>query len=157
VSLRYFNVFGPRQDPKSVYAAAVPIFIDRALRGAAITIFGDGEQTRDFVFVGDVCAANMLAATSAEGRPGGGVQRRQRRGHDHPRAGPGDHRDHRERQRDSPRAGARGRHPAQPRATFRYLHLNPAGVGRASPARSGDASRNHPELPQPLHDTRQSP
>ena len=64
VSLRYFNVFGPRQDPRSVYAAAVPIFIDRALRGEAITIFGDGEQTRDFVFVEDVCAANILAATS---------------------------------------------------------------------------------------------
>jgi UDP-glucose 4-epimerase len=64
VSLRYFNVFGPRQDPRSVYAAAVPIFIDRALRGEPITIFGDGEQTRDFVFVEDVCAANMLAATS---------------------------------------------------------------------------------------------
>jgi len=64
VSLRYFNVFGPRQDPKSVYAAAVPIFLDRALRGAPITIFGDGSATRDFVFVGDVCAANVLAATS---------------------------------------------------------------------------------------------
>jgi UDP-glucose 4-epimerase len=64
VSLRYFNVFGPRQDPKSVYAAAVPIFLDRALRHAPITIFGDGTATRDFVFVGDVCAANILAATS---------------------------------------------------------------------------------------------
>ena len=64
VSLRYFNVFGPRQDPRSVYAAAVPIFIERALAGAEITIFGDGEQTRDFVFVGDVVAANLLAATS---------------------------------------------------------------------------------------------
>lgn len=64
VSLRYFNVFGPRQDPRSVYAAAVPIFIDRALRGAPITIFGDGAQTRDFVYVEDVCAANILAATS---------------------------------------------------------------------------------------------
>lgn len=65
VSLRYFNVFGPRQDPRSVYAAAVPIFIERAMRGDAITIFGDGEQTRDFVYVEDVCAANMLAATSS--------------------------------------------------------------------------------------------
>jgi UDP-glucose 4-epimerase len=64
VSLRYFNVFGPRQDPRSVYAAAVPIFIERALAGADLTIFGDGEQTRDFVFVGDVVAANVLAATS---------------------------------------------------------------------------------------------
>ena len=64
VSLRYFNVFGPRQDPRSVYAAAVPIFIERALDGRDITIFGDGEQTRDFVYVGDVVGANLLAATS---------------------------------------------------------------------------------------------
>jgi UDP-glucose 4-epimerase len=64
VSLRYFNVFGPRQDPRSVYAAAVPIFIERALRGEPITIFGDGTQSRDFVYVEDVCAANILAATS---------------------------------------------------------------------------------------------
>ncbi|MBL8600626.1 MAG: NAD-dependent epimerase/dehydratase family protein [Myxococcales bacterium] len=66
VSLRYFNVFGPRQDPRSVYAAAVPIFIERALAGRDITIFGDGEQTRDFVFVEDVAAANILAATSTQ-------------------------------------------------------------------------------------------
>lgn len=64
VSLRYFNVFGPRQDPKSVYAAAVPIFIERAVQGREITIFGDGTATRDFVFVGDVASANILAATS---------------------------------------------------------------------------------------------
>ena len=48
-SLRYFNVFGPRQDPASAYAAAVPIFIHRALAGEDITIYGDGEQTRDFI------------------------------------------------------------------------------------------------------------
>ena len=65
VSLRFFNVFGPRQDPKSVYAAAVPIFIDRASKGAPITIFGDGTATRDFVYVDDVCQANILAATSS--------------------------------------------------------------------------------------------
>jgi UDP-glucose 4-epimerase len=58
-------VFGPRQNPKSQYAAAVPIFIDRAVRNAEITIHGDGEQTRDFIFVKDVVAANALAATSA--------------------------------------------------------------------------------------------
>ena len=50
VGLRYFNVFGPRQDPKSQYAAAVPIFIDRAVKNLPITIYGDGEQTRDFIF-----------------------------------------------------------------------------------------------------------
>ncbi|MBI5518134.1 MAG: SDR family NAD(P)-dependent oxidoreductase [Deltaproteobacteria bacterium] len=66
VSLRYFNVFGPRQDPKSVYAAAVPIFLERALGHKPVVIYGDGEQTRDFVFVGDVAAANILAATSPD-------------------------------------------------------------------------------------------
>lgn len=62
VCLRYFNVFGPRQDPKSAYAAAVPIFLRQALVNEAITIFGDGGQTRDFVSVHDVVAANLFAA-----------------------------------------------------------------------------------------------
>lgn len=61
-SLRYFNVFGPRQNPKSQYAAAVPIFISQAIQNQEITIFGDGEQTRDFIYVKDVAAANLLAA-----------------------------------------------------------------------------------------------
>jgi nucleoside-diphosphate-sugar epimerase len=61
-SLRYFNVFGPRQDPNSQYAAAVPIFIKRALKNEPITIYGDGKQTRDFVFVKDVAAANVFFA-----------------------------------------------------------------------------------------------
>ncbi|MCQ2379397.1 MAG: NAD-dependent epimerase/dehydratase family protein [Victivallaceae bacterium] len=60
--LRYFNVFGPRQDPKSAYAAAVPIFISKALANEPLTIFGDGEQTRDFVFVKDVVGANAYFA-----------------------------------------------------------------------------------------------
>jgi UDP-glucose 4-epimerase len=63
--LRYFNVFGPRQDPGSQYAAAVPIFIHRALRGEPITIHGDGEQTRDFIYVKDVAAANAYLATKS--------------------------------------------------------------------------------------------
>ena len=62
--LRYFNVFGPRQDPKSAYAAAVPIFIAKALNDEPLTIFGDGEQTRDFVFVKDVVGANAFFAMS---------------------------------------------------------------------------------------------
>lgn len=61
-SLRYFNVFGPRQDPKSQYAAAIPIFVFKAIRNEPITIYGDGEQTRDFVYVKDVVKANVLAA-----------------------------------------------------------------------------------------------
>jgi nucleoside-diphosphate-sugar epimerase len=62
VALRYFNVFGPRQDPGSEYAAVVPRFVTAALTGAPVTIYGDGEQSRDFTFVGDVVQANLLAA-----------------------------------------------------------------------------------------------
>ena len=64
VSLRYFNIFGPRQDPESEYAAVIPRFLSRALAGKDLKIFGDGKQTRDFVFVDDVVKANMLAAGS---------------------------------------------------------------------------------------------
>lgn len=60
--MRYFNVFGPRQDPAGAYAAAVPIFIEKALNNDVITIFGDGEQTRDFIYVKDVVAANVRLA-----------------------------------------------------------------------------------------------
>jgi len=69
VCLRYFNVFGPRQDPSSEYAAVVPRFFrDMATKGG-VTVFGDGRQTRDFVYVGDVVGANLLAAerTGADG------------------------------------------------------------------------------------------
>ncbi len=61
VSLRYFNVFGPRQNPKSEYAAVVPRFITNALSGKPLTIYGDGRQTRDFLYVKDVVLANELA------------------------------------------------------------------------------------------------
>lgn len=64
IALRYFNVYGPRQNPKSQYAAAIPIFISKALKNEDIIIYGDGEQTRDFVFVKDVVQANILAAKS---------------------------------------------------------------------------------------------
>jgi len=62
VALRYFNVFGPRQNPASAYAAAVPIFIHRALRNEPLTIHGDGGQTRDFIFVRDIARANAFFA-----------------------------------------------------------------------------------------------
>jgi UDP-glucose 4-epimerase len=65
ISLRYFNVFGPRQDPKSEYAAVIPKFISGTLAGTPITIFGDGEQTRDFTFVNDVVQANLKAMESS--------------------------------------------------------------------------------------------
>jgi UDP-glucose 4-epimerase len=66
VAMRFFNVYGPRQPAVSAYAAAVPIFMQRGLRGEPLTIYGDGHQTRDFVFVGDVAAAVFQAAQSEE-------------------------------------------------------------------------------------------
>lgn len=60
-AIRFFNVFGPRQDPKGAYAAAVPIFIEKAVRGEDITIFGDGGQTRDFIYVKDIAGALAFA------------------------------------------------------------------------------------------------
>jgi len=70
VGLRYFNVYGPRQRPDSQYAAAVPIFIRRLLDNKPVTIFGDGGQTRDLIFVGDVVRANFAAAAHPSA-PGG--------------------------------------------------------------------------------------
>ncbi len=65
VGLRYFNVFGPRQDPNSPYAAVIPLFAKAFLDGVSPTIFGDGEQTRDFVYVDNVVSANLKAAHDA--------------------------------------------------------------------------------------------
>ena len=65
-SLRYFNVYGPKQDPSSEYAAVIPKFITRVLNGKPPVICGDGEQTRDFTFVKDVVSANILAAGSSK-------------------------------------------------------------------------------------------
>jgi len=67
VALRYFNVYGPRQRPDSEYAAAVPIFVRRLLDGQPIVIYGDGKQSRDFIYVADVVQANLLAAGSEAG------------------------------------------------------------------------------------------
>jgi nucleoside-diphosphate-sugar epimerase len=66
VSLRYFNIFGPRQDPNSQYAAAVAKFVNCALGGSAPTIFGDGNQTRDFTFVANAVSANLLACRAPD-------------------------------------------------------------------------------------------
>lgn len=62
VSLRYFNVFGPRQDPQSDYAAVLPAFISHMLRGERPIVYGDGEQTRDFCYIENVVRANLLAS-----------------------------------------------------------------------------------------------
>jgi nucleoside-diphosphate-sugar epimerase len=64
VSLRYFNVFGPRQHPTSQYAAVIPIFIRKMLAGEQPTIFGDGTQSRDFTYIDNVVSANLLACQS---------------------------------------------------------------------------------------------
>jgi UDP-glucose 4-epimerase len=69
VAIRYFNVFGPRQDPLSQYAAVIPRFITALLAGEAPTVFGDGEQSRDFTYIDNVVEANLLAST-AEGVSG---------------------------------------------------------------------------------------
>jgi len=66
VSLRYFNVFGPHQNPASKYAAVVPAFIVKATRNESIMIFGDGCQTRDFIYVDDVVAANAFFALKSQ-------------------------------------------------------------------------------------------
>ncbi len=71
ISLRYFNVFGPRQDPMSQYAAAIPAFVSAILRDEPPLIYGDGEQTRDFTYIDNVVHANMLAAAAP--RTGGEV------------------------------------------------------------------------------------
>lgn len=65
VGLRYFNVFGPRQDPTSPYSGVLSIFCRAAVAGEGVTIYGDGRQTRDFVYVSDVVAANLAAANLA--------------------------------------------------------------------------------------------
>ncbi len=66
VALRYFNVFGPRQDPSSMYSGVISIFSERISERVPITIYGDGEQTRDFVNVADVVQANLLAMTTVK-------------------------------------------------------------------------------------------
>ena len=75
VALRYFNVFGPRQDPGSQYSAVIPLFITAALHGRPVTIYGDGSHSRDFTYIDNVVDANLRAA-DAEGRSGGVLQRR---------------------------------------------------------------------------------
>lgn len=65
-SLRFFNVFGPGQDPASPYAAVVPAFLRRVTRGEPVTIFGDGEQSRDFIYVKDVVSSLVFAAENAQ-------------------------------------------------------------------------------------------
>jgi nucleoside-diphosphate-sugar epimerase len=73
VGLRYFNVFGPNQDPHGVYAAAIPKFIEKLTTGQEVTIHGDGNQTRDFTFVENAVKANVLALSTSNIEAFGGV------------------------------------------------------------------------------------
>jgi UDP-glucose 4-epimerase len=66
VTIRYFNVFGPRQDPKSPYSAVIPLFITAMLDGVRPVVYGDGQQSRDFTYVGNVVHANLLAADAKD-------------------------------------------------------------------------------------------
>src|SRR5690606_2067240 len=66
VSLRYFNIFGPRQNPRSAYAAVIAAFADALLNGRAPVVYGSGEQSRDFAYVANVVHANLLAARTPE-------------------------------------------------------------------------------------------
>jgi len=66
ISLRYFNVFGPHQDPASQYAAAIPAFVTAVLKGEPPTVYGDGEQSRDFTYIDNVVEANLLAARAKQ-------------------------------------------------------------------------------------------
>lgn len=71
VSIRYFNVFGPHQDPTSMYSGVLAVFITRMLRGEQATIFGDGEQSRDFTFIDNVVSGNLLACEAPKAQVAG--------------------------------------------------------------------------------------
>jgi nucleoside-diphosphate-sugar epimerase len=73
VTLRYFNVFGPRQRPDSQYSAVIPLFMSAAVRGATPVVYGDGQQTRDFTFIDNVVQANWLALQAEDRLVGGKV------------------------------------------------------------------------------------
>jgi UDP-glucose 4-epimerase len=73
VCLRYFNVFGARQDPKSEYAAVIPRFVTAALAGGGVTIYGDGTQSRDFCYIDNTVEANLLAGAAPAAQASGHV------------------------------------------------------------------------------------
>lgn len=77
VIFRFFNIFGPRQDPSSPYSGVISIFTERALAGKPITVFGDGEQTRDFVYVQDLVSILVQAVETREPAPGSNQRRAQ--------------------------------------------------------------------------------
>ena len=114
VALRYFNVYGPRQNPESEYAAVVPRFAVACLRGEPPVVYGDGEQTRDFTFVEDAVRANLLAAEAPRRRGRRWSTWRAAGASPCNRAARGDRGAVRRRARAAPRAGAGGRRARQP-------------------------------------------
>ena len=129
VALRYFNIFGPRQDPLSEYAAVIPRFITSMLEGRSPVVYGDGEQSRDFTYVDNAVAANLLAA-DAEG-VAGQTFNIACGGDDQPQCpARGARRDHRHRDRRGPRGAATWRRPQLARR-----HLQGA---RSARIRAGD-------------------
>ncbi len=151
IGLRFFNVYGPRQDPRSPYSGVISIFCDRLRAGREVTIFGDGSQTRDFVYVGDVVAALAAAMARLAAAPQassdvinvctGPCNRDRRPRRDHRTAVPG-------RAADRPCRGARRRDP-RPRSAIRAGWrigsgwLRPRRSPPGSPARWGCRSSRH--------------
>ena len=79
IGLRYFNVFGPRQNPNGVYAAAIPLFLDKMQQGGEIVVNGDGTQTRDFTYVRNAVLANLLSLSATKNHASGKVLQRRLR------------------------------------------------------------------------------
>ena len=136
VVLRYFNVYGPRQSPSSQYAAVIPLFIAAIGAGEPVTIYGDGEQSRDFTYVEDAVAAT-IAAGDARGRQRPRLQRRGREAGERERGRRHDRPPARQAGRTSAPAAARRRHPrlgGRPERRPRGARLRAAGRARGRAA-----------------------
>ena len=136
VVLRYFNVYGPRQSPFSQYAAVIPLFIAAIAAGEPVTIYGDGEQSRDFTYVDDAVAAT-IAVRGRRGRERPGVQRRRREARERERRRRHDRPPARQAGRAEPPAAPRRRHPRLVRRPLRRAgdaRLRTAGRARGRPA-----------------------
>ena len=136
VVLRYFNVYGPRQSPFSQYAAVIPLFIAAIAAGEPVTIYGDGEQSRDFTYVDDAVAAT-IAVRGRRGRERPGVQRRRREARERERRRRHDRPPARQAGRAEPPAAPRRRHPRLVRRPLRRAgdaRLRTAGRGGGRPA-----------------------
>ena len=143
VCLRFFNVYGPRQDPGSAYSGVISRFLSAAAAGEPVTIYGDGRQSRDFVYVADVVAAIARRVAAAAHRGLGGQRRH--RATDRPAADPRRRRGTRGSDaRTAPGAAARGRHPSLARRRRpRALGARVGGGDRARRRTCGDVGVVH--------------